>query len=113
MRRSWRGWFKIRNPGSHRVHLPGDGHALGWLLHCVVTVRHLYPSFEYEAQLRRQSIMNAAVSTADDKHFPEPAPILPTKERVAALAYQLWLERGRPEGSPEVDWFQAEQELTL
>jgi len=24
------------------------------------------------------------------------------------VAYQLWVERGRPLGSPEVDWFQAE-----
>jgi Protein of unknown function (DUF2934) len=24
------------------------------------------------------------------------------------VAYELWLNRGRPLGSPEVDWFQAE-----
>ncbi|MBV8050330.1 MAG: DUF2934 domain-containing protein [Acidobacteriaceae bacterium] len=30
-------------------------------------------------------------------------------EFVAKLAYRLWEERGRPFGSPEVDWFQAEQ----
>lgn len=24
------------------------------------------------------------------------------------VAYQLWVERGRPFGSPEVDWFRAE-----
>ena len=30
-------------------------------------------------------------------------------EFVAKLAYQLWEERGRPLGSPEVDWFAAEQ----
>jgi hypothetical protein len=28
--------------------------------------------------------------------------------QVALLAYQLWLERGRPVGSPEADWFAAE-----
>ena len=27
---------------------------------------------------------------------------------VAALAYQLWLERGCPIGSDQEDWFQAE-----
>ncbi|MBV8049954.1 MAG: DUF2934 domain-containing protein [Acidobacteriaceae bacterium] len=32
-------------------------------------------------------------------------------EFVAKLAYQLWEERGRPFGSPEVDWFRAEQVL--
>jgi DUF2934 family protein len=30
-------------------------------------------------------------------------------EFVAKLAYQLWEKRGRPFGSPEVDWFAAEQ----
>lgn len=30
-------------------------------------------------------------------------------EFVAKLAYQLWEERGRPLGSPEVDWFAAER----
>jgi hypothetical protein len=30
-------------------------------------------------------------------------------EFVAKLAYQYWEERGRPFGSPEVDWFRAEQ----
>src|SRR5215469_1953375 len=29
-------------------------------------------------------------------------------EFVARLAYRLWEERGRPFGSPEVDWFRAE-----
>jgi Protein of unknown function (DUF2934) len=24
------------------------------------------------------------------------------------VAYRFWVERGRPAGSPEVDWFQAE-----
>jgi len=27
------------------------------------------------------------------------------------LAYQLWLERGCPEGSPHDDWFLAERKL--
>ena len=30
-------------------------------------------------------------------------------EFVAKLAYKLWEERGRPLGSPEADWFAAEQ----
>jgi len=30
-------------------------------------------------------------------------------EFVARLAYQHWEGRGRPLGSPEVDWFAAEQ----
>ncbi|MFY9907612.1 MAG: DUF2934 domain-containing protein [Terriglobales bacterium] len=30
-------------------------------------------------------------------------------EFVAKLAYSLWENRGRPFGSPEVDWFEAER----
>jgi hypothetical protein len=30
---------------------------------------------------------------------------------IAHRAYQLWKRRGRPLGSPEVDWLRAEQEL--
>ena len=30
-------------------------------------------------------------------------------EFVAKLAYQLWEGMGRPFGSPELDWFRAEQ----
>jgi|SRR5271170_4945277 len=34
------------------------------------------------------------------------------QEQLALLAYQLWQKRGRPEGSPDEDWFRAVQELT-
>lgn len=30
-------------------------------------------------------------------------------EFVAKLAYKLWVQRGRPFGSPDVDWFAAER----
>ena len=32
-------------------------------------------------------------------------------EKIAALAYELWQGRGCPEGTPEEDWFRAEQEI--
>jgi hypothetical protein len=32
-------------------------------------------------------------------------------EQIEKLAYRLWEERGRPLGSPEDDWFRAEQEF--
>ena len=32
-------------------------------------------------------------------------------ETVQLTAYYLWEQRGRPIGSPEVDWFQAEEQL--
>ncbi|HLH06522.1 MAG TPA: DUF2934 domain-containing protein [Terriglobales bacterium] len=34
-----------------------------------------------------------------------------SRPEIAALAYQLWQSRGCPDGSPEEDWFRAEQEL--
>jgi hypothetical protein len=35
----------------------------------------------------------------------------PTREEIARLAEKFWMERGQPEGSPELDWLRAEQEL--
>ena len=32
---------------------------------------------------------------------------MPTHEQIANLAYQLWQQRGCPDGSPEVDWERA------
>ena len=34
-----------------------------------------------------------------------------TQESIAVRAYELWQERGCPEGQSEIDWFQAEEEL--
>lgn len=43
---------------------------------------------------------------------PQSAPAT-TPKGVAELAYALWLDRGCPIGSPEVDWFRAEEQLKL
>jgi hypothetical protein len=37
----------------------------------------------------------------------------PTHEEVAEVAYRYWEARGRPVGSPEEDWFRAEQEILM
>jgi hypothetical protein len=37
---------------------------------------------------------------------------IPDHEQIASLAYQLWEQRGCPEGSPDEDWIRAEQEWT-
>ena len=34
-------------------------------------------------------------------------------EQVSDLAFMYWQSRGCPEGSPEVDWFRAEKEVSL
>jgi hypothetical protein len=36
----------------------------------------------------------------------------PTHEEICQRAYSLWEERGCPDGSPEVDWYRAERELS-
>lgn len=35
----------------------------------------------------------------------------PDSAAIAALAYELWQDRGCPEGSSEEDWSRAEEEL--
>ena len=35
----------------------------------------------------------------------------PEHQRIAQLAYGLWQKRGCPIGSPDEDWFRAENEL--
>jgi len=35
----------------------------------------------------------------------------PGHEEISARAYQRWHQRGCPDGSPEVDWQEAEEEL--
>jgi hypothetical protein len=37
----------------------------------------------------------------------------PKHDEIAVLAYRFWLERGCPEGSPELDWYRAETELDI
>ena len=33
------------------------------------------------------------------------------REQIAALAHALWQARGCPDGTPDEDWLQAEQEI--
>ena len=45
------------------------------------------------------------------KNHSEDADRRPLHEQIAALAHKLWRERGCPAGSPEEDWFKAEQRI--
>ena len=36
-----------------------------------------------------------------------------TQEAIARRAYQYWAARGRPIGSPEEDWYRAEQDVLM
>lgn len=35
----------------------------------------------------------------------------PSHDEIAALAYEYWLQRDKQAGSPEEDWFKAEESL--
>ena len=35
----------------------------------------------------------------------------PRHDEIELLAFELWQERGAPTGTPEIDWFRAEEEL--
>ena len=58
-------------------------------------------------------------SAVDQEHYPEQNEVAnpesgefpPTHEEIALRAFELWRARGCPEGSPEIDWLQAEKEL--
>jgi len=50
-------------------------------------------------------------NTSDGMASDGVAPIDPDRGDIAALAYQLWNNRGCPIGSPDEDWFRAENEL--
>ena len=52
------------------------------------------------------------VTNAPAGAAPAEVPITPLEhKRIARLAYSYWEARGRPDGSPEEDWFRAEEEL--
>ena len=58
------------------------------------------PPLEKEAVVARSKIAVVMATPETDN-----------RDEIAALAYELWLERGCPLGSPEVDWFRAKEEL--
>ena len=43
--------------------------------------------------------------------LPPPAASPRSDEEIARKAYELWEHRGRPFGSPDEDWYKAQQEL--
>jgi hypothetical protein len=52
----------------------------------------------------------AFIKEAAKDQTPTPEP-QSRHEEIAVLAYSLWEARGRPDGTPEVDWLAAEREL--
>ena len=69
-------------------------------------------------QARRLSNMDgefagstAATNATANLPTPEPFAITLDSLEIQRLAYQYWMERGSPEGSPEQDWYRAEADL--
>ena len=56
---------------------------------------------------------NQSDSAADEELFSEDTIAAPSHEKIAALAYQLWIARGSEDGAAEEDWFEAEHELRV
>lgn len=54
-----------------------------------------------------QKVIHKHASTSASKPASEDI-----QTQIQSLAYQLWLERGAPIGSPEEDWLEAESRLT-
>lgn len=48
---------------------------------------------------------------AEEQMTLDPSASQPSDREIAVLAYHLWMERGCPIGSADVDWFHAEAEL--
>ena len=59
----------------------------------------------------RKTVQAAATPAAENSAENFVAKRTPNYEEIARLAEQFWNERGRPYGSPEVDWLRAEQTL--
>ena len=60
------------------------------------------------ARKTAQAVAAPAAESSTQNHIVKHTP---THEEIAILAVQFWNERGRPYGSPEVDWHRAEQTL--
>jgi hypothetical protein len=60
----------------------------------------------------KSTLVSAADADASQNAQPENMTAsVSLQEKVALLAYSYWEERGRQEGSPEEDWFRAENEI--
>src|SRR5579862_7952760 len=60
-----------------------------------------------QRQVEKQTASVETINVAALAETAEPQ----NREQIAALAYALWQARGCPDGTPDEDWFQAEQEI--
>lgn len=67
-------------------------------------------------QLTDRDGKSKTASAVDAEHYPEQHEVsdqrvAPSAHEIAQRAHELWVQRGRPEGSSDQDWFEAEREL--
>jgi Protein of unknown function (DUF2934) len=60
-----------------------------------------------EQKWKSTTARNDGITTTALEKIPEPG----HEQRVAEIAYEFWQARGCPDGTPDEDWFRAEQEL--
>jgi hypothetical protein len=53
--------------------------------------------------------MSRTLTPPQTQPAPQPAKI--PHDKIAMRAYEKWIKRGRPMGTPEQDWVEAETEL--
>jgi hypothetical protein len=61
-------------------------------------------------QSRKPTINNSPITKQQSASVPVETPA-PGAQSIAVRAYELWQERGSPDGSPEADWHRAEHEI--
>jgi hypothetical protein len=64
--------------------------------------------YKMDKQWRTTTAREGGITTAVVEELPETE----TRKEIAALAHQFWQARGCPNGTPEEDWFRAEQEIS-
>ena len=62
---------------------------------------------ESKTKLKAESV-TTVYNASPEAEYPVSAE---DNEKIALLAYSYWQARGRPIGSPEEDWYRAENEL--
>jgi Protein of unknown function (DUF2934) len=70
------------------------------------------PAIGTPGSVQRESQITTARSTAEDSSSSRQPSPASTTEHIQRLAYELWQQRGCPEGSATEDWLEAERQLS-
>ena len=62
-------------------------------------------------QAVKMAVETESTIESPEESVPADSPGPFSQQEIADLAYEFWLDRGCPHGSPNEDWFRAEREL--